>query len=222
VSERPAINYFAHESAFIDAPCDIGSNTRIWHGAHILAGARIGRDCTIGQNVMVAGKVVIGDRVKIQNNVSLYDGTTIEDGVFLGPSCVLTNVSNPRSEIARKELFETTVIRRGATVGANATIVCGVSLGCYCFIGAGAVVTRDVPAYALMLGNPANQDGWMSRHGHRLRPDADGEGELMCPESGFRYVEEAGVLRCADLEESAPLPDSMRLGRKAYRDFQSD
>ena len=201
-------------------PCRIGRDTKIWHCAHILAGARIGRDCNLGQNVMVAGRVVIGDRVKVQNNVSLYDGTTVEDDVFLGPSCVLTNISNPRSEIGRRGLFEKTLIRTGATVGANATVVCGVTLGRYCFIGAGAVVTKDVPDYALVLGNPARRSGWMSRHGHRLRPDANGE--MICPESGFRYREDGGALRCRDLDESAPLPESMRIGKKAYREFRRE
>src|SRR3954468_12949072 len=161
--------YFAHPTAIIDEPCQIGAGTKVWHFAHICAGAKIGEKCIFGQNTMVAGGVDIGSNVKVQNNVAIYTGTIIEDDVFLGPSCVLTNVTNPRSQINRHALYEKTTIRRGATVGANATIVCGVILGRYCFIAAGAVVTKDVPDYALMTGVPARQAGWMSRHGHRLQ-----------------------------------------------------
>ncbi len=163
----------------------------------------------------------IGDYVKIQNNVSIYTGTVIEDYVFLGPSCVLTNVTNPRSEINRHALYEKTLIRRGATVGANATVVCGVTLGRYCFVAAGAVVTKDVPDYALVLGSPARQRGWMSRHGHRLcNPDA--EGVMVCPESGHRYREVApGLLRCLDLDEDAPLPPQLAKGERPYDTFKS-
>jgi UDP-2-acetamido-3-amino-2,3-dideoxy-glucuronate N-acetyltransferase len=151
----------------------------------------------------------------VQNNVAIYTGTTVEDDVFLGPSCVLTNVTNPRSQVNRQNLYERTLIRRGATVGANATIVCGVTLGRYCFIAAGAVATKDVPDYALIQGVPGRQAGWMSRHGHPLRPDASGA--LRCPETGFRYREEPpGVLRCLDLDEDAPLPAEFRIGRSAY------
>jgi len=168
MNNKSTPNYFSHESSYVDDGAIIGAGTKIWHFSHILAGARIGENCVFGQNVNVAGGVVIGNNVKVQNNVSIYTGTTIEDDVFLGPSCVLTNVTNPRSQINRHDLYEKTVIRRGATVGANATIVCGVTLGRYCFIAAGSVVSKDVPDYALMVGNPARQKGWMSRHGHVL------------------------------------------------------
>lgn len=210
--------FFAHPTAVVDAPTEIGPRTKIWHFAHICAQARIGADCIFGQNTMVAGGVVIGNNVKVQNNVAIYTGTTIEDDVFLGPSCVLTNVTNPRSQVNRHSLYEKTIIRRGATIGANATIVCGITLGRYAFISAGAVVTRDVPDYALMVGVPARQQGWMSRHGHRLT----GQGIMTCPESGFRYQEQSpGVLRCLDLDEEAPLPDNLRVGAVRYDDFKS-
>jgi UDP-2-acetamido-3-amino-2,3-dideoxy-glucuronate N-acetyltransferase len=208
------MNYFKHESSYVDDGAIIGSGTKIWHFSHIQKGAQIGERCIFGQNVNVADGVIIGSNVKVQNNVSIYTGTVIEDDVFLGPSCVLTNVTNPRSQINRHSLYEKTLIRRGATIGANATIVCGVTLGRYCFIAAGSVVTKDVPDYALMVGNPARQKGWMSRHGHILRPEAGGqraEGRdqrvedrdqkseirsqksgadstiFVCPESGYRY-----------------------------------
>jgi UDP-2-acetamido-3-amino-2,3-dideoxy-glucuronate N-acetyltransferase len=214
------LTYFAHPSAIVDQPSTIGEGTKIWHFAHILAGARIGRRCIFGQNTMVADGVVIGDNVKVQNNVAIYTGTTIEDDVFLGPSCVLTNVTNPRSQVNRHSLYERTLLRRGATVGANATIVCGITLGRYCFISAGAVVVKDVPDYALMVGVPARQKGWMSRHGHVLKPGPDGV--MRCPESGFRYKEvEPGVLRCLDLDEEAPLPGELALGKTTYDEFKS-
>ena len=197
--------YFVHPTAVIDEPCQIGEGTRIWHFCHVMPGARIGARCILGQNVFVANDVVIGNNVKIQNNVSVYAGVRLEDDVFCGPSCVFTNVNNPRSEIPRRHLYEQTIVRRGATIGANATIVCGVTIGRYAFIGAGAVVTRDVPDYALMIGVPARQRGWMSRHGHRLQnPDKDGI--MVCPESGWRYKEvEPGVLHCLDWPEDKPL-----------------
>jgi UDP-2-acetamido-3-amino-2,3-dideoxy-glucuronate N-acetyltransferase len=208
--------YFCHESAYVDDGAEIGDGTKIWHFSHIQKGAKIGERCVIGQNVNVDGGTVIGNNVKIQNNVSVYTGIEIEDDVFLGPSCVLTNVTNPRSQVSRHSLYEKTLIRRGATLGANCTIVCGVTLGRYCFIAAGSVVTKDVPDYALMVGNPARQKGWMSRHGHILRPEGvrrssslvvDGllseqpttndhppstidhppSTLLVCPESGYRY-----------------------------------
>lgn len=214
-----AQEFFAHPTAVIDQPCQIGAGTKIWHFAHICAGAKIGRGCVFGQNTMVANEVVIGSNVKVQNNVAIYTGTVIEDDVFLGPSCVLTNVTNPRSQVNRHSLYERTLIRRGATVGANATIVCGITLGRYCFISAGAVVTKDVPDYALMVGVPARQSGWMSRHGHRLR--AEGDGIMICPESGFQYKEgERGVLRCLDLDEEAPLPEALRAGKLSYDQFK--
>jgi UDP-2-acetamido-3-amino-2,3-dideoxy-glucuronate N-acetyltransferase len=197
--------YFAHESAYVDEPCEIGEGTKIWHFSHVMAKCKLGKRCILGQNVHVAPGVVIGDNVKIQNNVSLYEGAIIEDDVFLGPSCVLTNVTNPRSQIVRRHMYEKTVVRRGASVGANATIVCGTTIGRYAFIAAGAVVTKDVPDYALMIGVPARQAGWMSRHGHRLeKPGADGI--MVCPESKWRYKVTDGVLKCLDLDEDAAIP----------------
>ena len=200
---------------------------RNWGGYQDLAllphpqGAKIGERCIFGQNCQVAGNAIIGNNVKVQNNVSIYTGVEIEDDVFLGPSCVLTNVTNPRSQVDRHSLYETTIFRRGATVGANATIVCGIELGRYCFIGAGAVVVKNVPDYALMLGNPALRVGWMSRHGHRLlNPDADGI--MACQESGLRYKEiRAGVLRCLDLDEETLLPKELNTGSKTYDEFKS-
>ena len=211
--------FFVHPTAVVDQPCEVGRGTKIWHFAHICSGARIGERCIFGQNTMVADGVVIGNNVKVQNNVAIYTGTTIEDDVFLGPSCVLTNVTNPRSQVNRHSLYERTLIRRGATIGANATIVCGITLGRYCFISAGAVVTKDVPDYALMVGVPARQQGWMSRHGHRLTPGSDGL--MACPESGFRYQEtEPGQVRCLDLDEDAPLPDNLRVGKMTYDEWK--
>jgi UDP-2-acetamido-3-amino-2,3-dideoxy-glucuronate N-acetyltransferase len=212
---------FIHPTAVVDQPCEIGAGTRVWHFVHICAGARLGRDCSLGQNVMVADHVMIGDRVKIQNNVALYSGVTVEDDVFLGPSCVFTNVSNPRSQVVRRALYEKTLVRRGATVGANATVVCGVTLGRYAFVAAGTVVTRDVPDYGFVVGVPGRLRGWMSRHGHPLR-HADRDGVFTCPESGLRYRETSpGILRCLDLDEDAPLPDTLAIGQKPYRDFRA-
>jgi UDP-2-acetamido-3-amino-2,3-dideoxy-glucuronate N-acetyltransferase len=171
-----------HESAYVDPGAEIGPDTRIWHFSHILPGTRIGARCSIGQNVMIGPKVAVGDGCKIQNNVSLYEGVVLEDDVFCGPSCVFTNVINPRAAIERKREFRPTRVRRGATIGANATILCGVELGAWCFIGAGAVVTRDVPEFALMVGGPARRIGWMSRDGERLGPN------LVCPRSGRRHA----------------------------------
>lgn len=200
--------YFAHPSAVIDEPSGIGAGTKIWHFCHVMKGASIGEHCNLGQNVFVANDVVIGNNVKIQNNVSIYTGVELEDDVFCGPSCVFTNVSTPRSQIVRRHLYESTLVRRGATIGANATIVCGTTIGRYAFIGAGAVVTDNVPDYALMLGVPARQKGWMSRHGHRLT-EQDSNGILVCPESGWHYKEiEPGVLRCLDWQEDTPIPSS--------------
>jgi UDP-2-acetamido-3-amino-2,3-dideoxy-glucuronate N-acetyltransferase len=197
--------FTVHPTACVDDGAEVGAGTRIWHFSHVMAGARIGAGCSLGQNVFVADDVVMGDNVKIQNNVSLYTGVVLEDDVFCGPSCVFTNVRNPRSQIVRRHLYERTLVRRGASIGANATIVCGVTIGRYAFIGAGAVVSRDVPDYALMLGVPAARSGWMSRHGHRLVPAGEG-GEMTCPESGWRYREtEPGVLRCLDRPEDEPL-----------------
>ena len=172
----------------------------------------------LGQNVNVAGDVVLGDRVKVQNNVSIYTGCELEDDVFLGPSCVLTNVTNPRSQVDRHGLYERTLFRRGATVGANATVVCGITLGRYCFVAAGSVVTADVPDYALVVGSPARQRGWMSRHGHILHDD--GTGLMTCPESRLRYRLDGDGLRCLDLDEDEPLPAGLAAGERTYDDFK--
>jgi UDP-2-acetamido-3-amino-2,3-dideoxy-glucuronate N-acetyltransferase len=213
--------YFVHPTAVIDEPTVIGDGTKIWHFSHVSANAVIGKDCNLGQNVYIAGGVSIGDNVKIQNNVSIYTGTVVESDVFLGPSAVLTNVTNPRSQIRRHSLYEKTLLRRGATIGANATIVCGIAVGRYAFIGAGSVATRDVPDYALIVGVPGRQIGWMSRHGHRL-VDRDREGLLICPESRFRYREIQGILRCVDLDEDAPLPPEQAEGHRPYDDFKRE
>lgn len=215
------MKYSAHPTAVIDDPVEIGEGTAIWHFVHICEEAKIGKHCVLGQNVMVGKGVSIGNHVKIQNNVAVYSGVTIDDDVFLGPSCVLTNVTNPRSQIVRKGLFEETLIRRGATVGANATIICGVTLGRYCFIGAGAVVTSNVPDYALMLGVPAKQQGWMSRHGHPL-VQKNKDGFYCCPEGGLCYEEcQPGLLRCIELNEEAPLPKEQQMGRSTFRALKS-
>jgi UDP-2-acetamido-3-amino-2,3-dideoxy-glucuronate N-acetyltransferase len=221
-SQKKEPPYFVHESAYADEGAEIGAGTKIWHFAHVMKGARIGQKCIIGQNVNIDGGTVLGNNVKIQNNVSVYTGTIVEDDVFLGPSCVLTNVSNPRSQVNRHALYETTHLKRGCTIGANSTIVCGVTIGRYAFVGAGTVVTKNVPDYALMLGNPGHRAGWMSRHGHRLNsPDKDGI--MLCPESGYRYKEvDPGVLRCLDLDEEAPLPAELRVGSKSYRQLKEE
>jgi UDP-2-acetamido-3-amino-2,3-dideoxy-glucuronate N-acetyltransferase len=222
VSPESSKSYYAHPTAVIDEGSEIGAGTKIWHYSHVLKGAIIGERCIFGQNCSVAEGVVIGNNVKVQNNVSIYTGTMVEDDVFLGPSAVLTNVKNPRSQVNRHSLYERTLIRRGATVGANATIVCGVELGRYCFIGAGAVVTKNVPDYALMLGNPGRQVGWVSRHGHRLgAPDMDGV--MTCSESGYRYKEvQPDVIRCLDLDENEPLPVHLSRGAKSYDSFKTE
>ncbi len=182
-----------HESSYVDAPVTIGEGTMIWHFCHVLGDVSIGRSCSIGQNVMIGPRVTIGDGCKIQNNVSLYEGVILEDDVFCGPSCVFTNVTNPRAGISRKSEFKPTVVRRGATIGANATVVCGNELGAYCFIAAGAVVTKNVPAFALMAGVPARRIGWMSKSGERLSQD------LICPRDGSQYRETpAGLLQEAN------------------------
>lgn len=214
-----APGYVAHPSAYVDEPAEIGDGTRIWHFSHIMSGARIGRDCNLGQNCFVASGVVLGDRVKVQNNVSLYAGTVVEDEVFLGPSCVLTNVTNPRAQVDRRSLYEPTLLRRGCTVGANATIVCGVTLGRYSFVGAGAVVAASVPDYALVLGVPGKVVGFVSRHGHRLRFT---DGRATCPESGLRYHQGADGVRCLDLDEEAPLPASLARGERAHDDWKPE
>lgn len=208
--------FFVHQAAFVDQPCRIGAGTKIWHGAHVMKGAEIGERCILGQNVCIGNDVKVGSNVKIQNNVSIYTGTEVEDDVFLGPSCVLTNITNPRAQIVRHALYEKTLIKRGATIGANATIVCGVTIGRYAFVAAGAVVAKDVPDYALMVGMPAKQQGWMSRHGIKLAAP-DKNGIMTCPESKFRYREmQPGELRCLDLDEEKPLPAEMAVGKVSY------
>ena len=228
VVSSPA-DYYVHPTALVDDGAVLGKGTKIWHFSHIMKGARIGERCIFGQNVNVDGGTVIGNNVKVQNNVSIYTGIVIEDDVFLGPSCVLTNVSNPRSQVNRHSLYEKTTIKRGATIGANSTIVCGVTIGRYAFIAAGSVVTKDVPDYALIMGNPGRQKGWMSRHGHGLK-NPDQEGIMICPESGFRYrLEQSAIrspqsaietLRCLDLPEDTPLPEVMAKGQRNYDDFK--
>jgi UDP-2-acetamido-3-amino-2,3-dideoxy-glucuronate N-acetyltransferase len=178
-------SYFAHETAVIDPGCEIGEGTKIWHFTHIMPSCRIGQRCNIGQNVVVSSGVVLGNNVKVQNNVSIYTGVTCEDDVFLGPSMVFTNVSNPRSAVIRRDKYETTLVKQGATIGANATIVCGHIIGRFAFIGAGSVVVKDVPDYALVLGNPGKQIGWMSEFRHRL--EFDNNGRAICPEGGAVY-----------------------------------
>jgi len=197
-AEQPQRAYFAHESAYVDEPCSIGEGTKIWHFCHVMKGAAIGRQCSIGQNVVVASTAVIGNGVKIQNNVSLYDGVVLEDHVFCGPSMVFTNVNNPRSEIVRKSEYRPTLVKRGATLGANCTIVCGHTIGEYAFVAAGAVVTRDVPAYAMVAGVPARQIGWMCRcAAERLAFDA--AGSARCPRCGAAYrLERGAVSECPD------------------------
>ncbi len=186
------MGYSVHSSAIVDDGARIGNETRIWHWVHICAGATIGGRCSLGQNVFVGNRVVIGNNVKIQNNVSVYDNVTIEDDVFCGPSMVFTNVYNPRSAISRKDEYRDTLVRRGATLGANCTIVCGVTVGQYAFVGAGAVVNRNVPDFALTVGVPARQVGWMSRHGEQLDLPVEGPGRAVCRHSGDCYVLEAG------------------------------
>jgi len=212
--------YFKHDSTYVDEPCQIGDGTKIWHFCHIQKGATIGADCIFGQNCNVANDVVIGSNVKVQNNVSIYTGTVIEDDVFLGPSCVLTNVTNPRSQVIRRSLYERTLLKRGCSIGANATVVCGTTIGRYAFVGAGSVVTKDVPDYALVIGVPGRWAGWVGRHGVRLTPP-DGSGQMRCPESGLRYQEvRPGVVRCLDLDEEDPLPEQLRTGERPYRELR--
>jgi UDP-2-acetamido-3-amino-2,3-dideoxy-glucuronate N-acetyltransferase len=181
----PEKKYFAHETAVIDEPCEIGAGTKIWHFSHIMPDCKIGENCNLGQNVVVSPGVVLGNNCKVQNNVSIYTGVICEDDVFLGPSMVFTNVINPRSAVNRRNEYMQTRVGRGASIGANATIVCGNDIGEFAFIGAGAVVTKTVPAYALVVGNPSHQVGWMSEYGHRLRFDETGK--AVCPESGESY-----------------------------------
>lgn len=185
-------NFFSHPSAIIDEGCVIGEGTKIWHFSHIMSNCTIGKQCNIGQNVVISPEVILGNNVKIQNNVSVYTGVTCDDDVFLGPSCVFTNVINPRSNVNRRGHYEKTHVGRGATIGANATIVCGNNIGAFAFIGAGAVVTKEVPPYALIVGNPAKQIGWMSEYGHRL--NFDEENQAVCPESNERYIISNGIV----------------------------
>lgn len=192
MSKPEQVNYFAHETAVIDEGAQIGAGTRIWHFSHIMPDSVIGENCNLGQNVVISPGVVLGNNVKVQNNISIYSGVICEDFVFLGPAMVFTNVINPRSAIVRRDKYSTTLVRKGASIGANATIVCGNEIGEYAFIGAGTVVTKYVPPYALVVGNPAKQIGWMSEYGHRLQFDQDGW--ATCPESGETYLlTESGV-----------------------------
>ena len=186
-------DFFKHESAYVDENCKIGKGTKIWHFSHIMSNSVLGENCNIGQNVVVSPKVILGNNVRVQNNVSIYEGVICEDDVFLGPSMVLTNVINPRSAVSRKEEYKTTLIKRGTSIGANATIVCGNTLGSYCFIGAGAVVTKNVPDYALIVGNPGRQTGWMSEFGHKLKFNSDNFAN--CKESGQEYFLENNIVK---------------------------
>lgn len=192
------MDYTVHPSAIVDEGAEIGSGTRIWHWVHVCDGARIGHDCSLGQNVFVGNRVVIGSNCKIQNNVSVYDNVTLEDDVFCGPSMVFTNVYNPRSEVSRKDEYRDTIVQKGATLGANCTIICGITIGEYAFVAAGAVVNRDVRSYALMAGVPARQIGWMSRYGERLDMPVDGDGEATCKATGARYRVIQGQCRCLE------------------------
>ena len=187
------MNYYAHPSSIIDENCTIGDGTKIWHFSHVMSGSVIGKNCNLGQNVVVSPKVILGNNVRVQNNVSIYEGVICEDDVFLGPSMVLTNVINPRSAISRKEEFKKTLIKKGASIGANATIVCGNIIGEYAFIGAGAVVTKDVPGFALIVGNPGRQTGWMSEFGHKLNFNL--QNIAVCEESGQEYLLEDNVVK---------------------------
>ena len=199
-------NYFVHESSYVDEPCEIGEGTKIWHFSHVMSNSRIGRRCNIGQNVVVSPQVTIGDNVKIQNNVSIYTGVILEDDVFCGPSIVFTNVVNPRSHVSRKDEYRTTLVKRGASIGANATVVCGHTIGRYAFIGAGAVVTRDIPDFALVTGNPARIVGWMCQCGIKLplTREAQKDEEATCAACGSAYVKRGGVVsEVSELNASA-------------------
>jgi len=189
------MSYFQHPSAIVDEGAQIGEGSRIWHFVHVCAGARIGKGVSLGQNVFVGNKVVIGDQCKIQNNVSVYDNVTLEEGVFCGPSMVFTNVYNPRALIERKDAYRDTLVKRGATLGANCTVVCGITIGAFAFVGAGAVITQNVPDYALMVGVPARQIGWMSEYGEQLDLPVHGDGVAQCPHTGVRYRLRGGVMR---------------------------
>lgn len=193
ISDAGQEDWFAHETAVIDGGCAIGAGTKVWHFSHIMSGAVLGEHCNIGQNVVISPDVTLGRNCKVQNNVSLYSGVVCEDDVFLGPSCVFTNVSTPRSAVVRRDQYAKTRVGKGATIGANATIVCGLDIGPFAFVGAGAVVTKPVPPYALVLGNPARQVGWMSAFGHRIEFDASNQAR--CPESGECYTLQDGEVR---------------------------
>ena len=208
-----------HPSAVVDEGAVIGGGTAIWHFSHICSGAVIGKSCSLGQNVLVADNASLGNNVKVQNNVAIYGGVTAEDDVFLGPSCVLTNVTNPRSQVSRKSLYEKTLIKRGTTIGANATIVCGITLGRYCFVGAGALVTKDIPDYGLVLGNPGRLLGYMSRHGHKLIFNESDR--ATCPESKFVYEKLENQVRCLDLDEEDSLSSELSVGSQSYDSFKS-
>ena len=221
--------YYVHSTATIDDGAMIGRNSKIWHYSHVSSGCELGENCNLGQNVFIASGASLGNNVKIQNNVSVYGGTTVEDDVFLGPSCVLTNISNPRSEVVRRTIYETTTIKKGATIGANATIVCGVTIGQFAFVAAGAVVTKSIPDYGLVKGSPARLSGWMSRHGHVL--EFDQQGQAVCPESGYRYElvmasDPAGIagsekVHCLDISEQSTLPQEKAVGQRSYRDVRA-
>ena len=190
------MSYQVHESAIVDAGAQIGEGSRVWHFVHVCGGAKIGKGVSLGQNVFVGNKVTIGDHCKIQNNVSVYDNVHLEEGVFCGPSMVLTNVHNPRAAVIRKDEYRRTLVKQGASIGANATIVCGCTVGRYAFIGAGAVITKDVPDFALMAGVPARQIGWMSRHGERLNLPLHGQGQARCPHTGDLYILQGQHVTC--------------------------
>jgi UDP-2-acetamido-3-amino-2,3-dideoxy-glucuronate N-acetyltransferase len=208
-----------HPSAVVDDGAIIGDGTAIWHFSHICAGAVIGKSCSLGQNVLVADNSSLGNNVKVQNNVAIYGGITVEDDVFLGPSCVLTNVTNPRSQVSRKSLYEKTVIKRGSTIGANATIVCGITIVAIALSVLVPVVTRDIPDYGLVLGNPGQLSGYMSRHGHKLTFNESGR--ATCPESKFVYEKVDQQVRCLDLGEDEVLPAELSFGSKNYDSFKS-
>lgn len=193
-----------HPTAVVDEGAVLGDGTKVWHFCHVCAGAVLGRGCVLGQNVYIGTGVHIGDRVRLQNNVSVYEGVELENDVFCGPSCVFTNVRGPRADVSRAGAFERTRVRFGATIGANATIVCGTTVGRHAFVAAGAVVTRDVPDYGLVLGVPAELDGWVGRHGLRLRQEGGGE-RMVCPESGWRYERKDGALTCLDWPDDRPM-----------------
>ena len=222
--------FYQHPSAIIDSGALLGEGSKVWHFCHVCGGAMIGDNSVLGQNCFIADDVKIGSNVKIQNNVSVYSGVEIDDDVFLGPSCVFTNVSNPRSQVVRKSLYERTFVEKGASIGANATIVCGITVGMYSFVAAGTVVTKDVKPYALMMGVPARQAGWIGRHGHRL--DFCSNSIARCPESGLRYrlvgvsdglegtIGSSVSCECLDLEEREELPEDLAVGTIGYRDVK--